>query len=365
MKALIINSVCGIKSTGRIAVSIAENFIKNGDEAVVAYGRENVPKCYEKISHRITGNLEVNINALRTRINDNDGFTAEHSTAKFLEWANDYDPDILWLHNLHGYYINVEMLFRWIKRRPQMRVNWTLHDCWAFTGHCSYYTYAKCNKWMDHCYECKQKKEYPMSYFKDASYSNFLKKKSLFTGVENMKIITPSNWLANEVKRSFLNQYHVEVVNNEIDTSVFKPTPSAIRKRFEVEEKKIVLGVAAQWQKAKGWDDFMKLASMLDDSYVIVLVGVTSKQKKKLPSNIIGIERTQSKKELAEIYTAADVFVNPTYEDNYPTTNLEAQACGTPCITYRAGGSVESVPSENVIEVGNVQKLWLRIREMV
>lgn len=365
MKILIINSVCGIKSTGRIAASMAESFIKNGDKAVVAFGREQVPYKYKDISYRICSEITVKVNALQTRVFDSDGFTSNHATAKFLKWADNYNPDLLWLHNLHGYYINVEMLFKWIKSRPKMQVNWTLHDCWSFTGHCSYYTYAHCNKWMKQCYDCKQKREYPASFFRDASYANYLKKKELFTGVEKMSLITPSKWLANEVKKSFLKDYSIEVVYNTIDTSIFKPTPSNIKTRLRIPDKKMILGVAAQWQLIKGWYDFVKLADMIDHSYVIVLVGVTKEQKKELPCNVIGIERTANTMELAKIYTAADVFVNPTYEDNYPTTNLEAQACGTPCITYRTGGSVESVKQENIIEVGNVHALWLKIKEIV
>lgn len=365
MKVLIINSVCGIKSTGRIVGSIAENYISQGNTVKVAYGRESVPAKYKLMAVRIGNETEVKMNALTTRILDNDGLTAYSATKKFLNWAEEYNPDLLWLHNLHGYYINIRLLFKWIKSRSNMNVKWTLHDCWAFTGHCSYYTYVKCDKWMTGCFSCPQKTEYPASYFIDASKKNYALKRKTFLGVGNMEIITPSYWLASEVKKSFLKDYPICVKHNTIDLDAFKPTPSDIKKRLNIDNKKIILGVAAQWQKIKGYFDFLELAKLISDEYVIILVGVTEIQKRELPFNVIGIERTSSVEELAKIYTAADIFVNPTYEDNYPTTNLEAQACGTDCITYRTGGSVESVPKENVIEVGNVEKLWQRIREIV
>jgi len=230
-----------------------------------------------------------------------------------------------------------------------------LHDCWAFTGHCSHFAFAKCNKWKEHCESCPQKGMYPTSLLKDNSYDNFERKKAAFTGVRNMTLITPSKWLGDLVSESFLGEYPVEVKYNTIDTSVFKPTPSDFRKKYGLEDKKIILGVASAWSERKGLYDFIKLSSMLDENYTIVLVGLTEKQLEELPEGIMGIRRTNSVQELAEIYTAADVFFNPTYEDNYPTTNLEAQACNTPCVTYRTGGSVESVPAENVIEQGELE----------
>lgn len=364
MKILEINSVCGIKSTGRITIEIAKRYLSEGNTVVVAYGRENVPEKYKHMSYRIGNEFQVKLNAIQTRVFDNDGFTAYISTKKFLKWADEYNPDLLWLHNLHGYYINVKLLFDWIKSRPNMMVNWTLHDCWAFTGHCSYYTYEKCDKWKTKCYKCRQKKKYPASYIFDASKRNYELKKECFSGVKNMKLITPSEWLASEVRESFLKAYPVEVIHNTIDYNCFRPVESDVKKNLGIAGKKVILGVAAQWQVIKGFYDFIKLANIIKDDYVIVLVGVTAKQKETLPSNIIGIERTSNVEELARIYSAADVFVNPTYEDNYPTTNLEAQACGTPCVTYRTGGSVESVPEENVIEVGDLSSLWKRVEEI-
>ena len=354
MKVLIINSVCGIGSTGRICTDLAQEFEKNGDEVKIAYGRSGfVPNQFKKYAVKIGSAFNVKVHALYTRLTDKHGLGSKKATKQFLQWADKYNPDLLWLHNIHGYYINYELLFQWIKSRPEMQVKWTLHDCWAFTGHCSHFIVAKCEQWKEGCVKCAQKIRYPSSMF-DNCKNNFERKKQAFTGVQNMVLITPSKWLAELVKQSFLKDYPIEVHYNTIDLNIFKPTPSDFRERYELTDKKIILGVASVWNERKGLDGFIKLSEMLDESFQIVLVGLTKKQLKKLPKNILGLEKTHSAKELAEIYTAADVFVNLTYEDNYPTVNLEAQACGTPCITYRTGGSVESVPKENVVEQGDL-----------
>lgn len=347
MKILLINSVCGIGSTGRICTDLAQQFEKEGHTVKIAYGRSaTVPEKFQKYAVRIGTDFDVKLHALQTRLFDTHGFGSKRATQKFLAWAGEYNPDLVWLHNIHGYYINVEMLFDWIKSRPNMQVKWTLHDCWAFTGHCTHFMVVNCNKWQTCCEKCPQLRCYPAS-FGDNCATNFERKKIAFTGVKNMTLITPSKWLADLVKQSFLKDYPVEVVYNTIDKTIFKPTPSDFRQKYGLENKKIVLGVASVWSENKGLNDFIKLAHMLDDKYAIVLVGLTEKQIKSLPKNCLGIKRTNSPQELAAIYTAADVFFNPTYEDNYPTVNLEAQACGTLVITYDTGGAKETICSAN------------------
>ena len=359
MKILFINSVCGIGSTGRICTTMAQEYESQGHEVKIAYGRaENVPEQYKKYAVRIGKTIDMKLHAVRTRILDEHGLGSIQATRKFLKWADDYNPDLLWLHNIHGYYINYELLFAWIKRRPNMQVKWTLHDCWAFTGHCSHFTMVKCDQWLTHCSYCPQTRRYPASYGRDNCKANFDRKRAASTGVKNMTLITPSQWLADLTRQSFLKEYPVEVHYNTIDTNVFKPTPSDFRERYGLQDKFIVLGVANVWHERKGLNDFLKLAEMLDDRYAIVLVGLSKKQIKELPRNIRGIQRTNSPQELAAIYTAADVFFNPTYEDNYPTVNLEAEACGTRVITYDAGGARETIHSSTsqVIEVSDLQK---------
>lgn len=344
MKVLLINAVCGTGSTGKICAAIAQDYEREGHEVKIAYGRDGfVPEQFRKYAVRIGTDMDVRLHGIYTRLTDRHGFGSVASTKEFLKWAEEYNPDVLWLHNIHGYYINIELLFKWIKSRPHMQVKWTLHDCWTFTGHCSHFTFVGCDKWKSACYACPQKREYPASFVSDASRWNYEKKKSLFTGIQDMTIITPSKWLANLVKESFLGEYPVEVVYNTINTDVFKPVSSDFRERYGLDEKKIILGVASTWGVRKGLQDFAKLAEMLDDSYRIVLVGVTAEQAKELPEKIITIYRTNNQQELAEIYTAADVFLNLTYEDNYPTVNLEAQACGTRVISYDTGGCRETL----------------------
>ena len=365
MKFLIINSVAGIRSTGRIVTDIAEKFIDAGHECRIAYGRDRVPEKYRNICFKIGTGIDSYVNALRARIFDNEGFNAKKATKKFIKWANDYNPDVLWLHNLHGYYINIELLFKWIKSRPNMEVRWTLHDCWAFTGHCSYFETAQCTKWQNGCSNCCLKRNYPKSIFRDNCEENYRRKKAAFCGVKALTLITPSNWLAELVKRSFLSEYAVEVVHNTIDEKVFRPTPSDFRQKYGLTGKKILLGVASTWDRRKGLEDFLELNKIIEQSWRIVLVGLTDKQSRRLPENILSIKGTDSTRELAKIYTAADVFLNLTYEDNYPTVNLEAQACGTPCITYKTGGSVESVPVENVVEQHDIEGVVSLIRKLV
>ncbi|PJN80969.1 hypothetical protein CWE04_06000 [Thomasclavelia cocleata] len=238
--------------------------------------------------------------------------------------------------------MNIEILFKYLKDHPEIKKIWTLHDCWAFTGHCAYYTYAKCDKWQICCnVKCPNKWEYPKTLFSNIE-SNFNKKKEVFSGIENMILITPSKWLKSEVEKSYLKNYQVEVINNGVDTNVFKPTSSDIKKQYNIENKRVILGVASVWDKRKGLDTFIELSKQLNSEYQIVLIGLNKKQIKILPKNIIGISRTENIQELVKWYSVAEVFFNPTLEDNYPTVNLEAIACGTPVITFDIGGSPES-----------------------
>ncbi len=334
MKVLFINSVCGIRSTGRIVAQLAEDYIKNGDECRIAYGREEVLEIYRPIAVRIGSDLDVKINAVKARLLDNEGLNAKRATRKFIKWANMYNPDVLWLHNLHGYYLNIELLFDWIKSRPQMKVKWTLHDCWAFTGHCSYFSFVDCNNWQHNCGNCCQSKKYPASLFMDSSENNFRRKKKAFCGVQDMTLITPSKWLANLVNKSFLKDYPVEICYNSVDATVFSSTPSDFRRRYGLDNRKIVLGVASVWDERKGLSDFIELSSLLDNNYAVVLVGITAQEINNCPESVVCIPRTNSTKELAEIYTAADVFVNPSKEETFGLTTLEALSCGTPAIVY-------------------------------
>ena len=341
MKIVQINSVCGVGSTGRICVGIAEVAQRNGYECKIAYGRTKVPKKYEEISYRIESNNGVKFHALKSRIFGKTGTYSKKATKKFLKWLDEYNPDIIHLHNLHGYYINVAMLFDYIKEK-NIRTIWTLHDCWSFTGHCAYFDEDICHKWQDGCSNCHYRNEYPKSFLDD-SKQMYIHKKQLFTGVKDMCIVTPSQWLADLVNRSFLNCYDIKVINNGIDLKTFRPLESDFRNKYNCKDKFILLGVAGVWDSRKGLDVFIELAKRLNENFLIVLVGVDEKAQKNLPNNIIAIQRTESAVQLAEIYSMADLFVNPTKLENFPTVNIESLACGTPVLTFRTGGSAEII----------------------
>ncbi|MDZ5055103.1 glycosyltransferase [Clostridium perfringens] len=340
MKVLQINSVCGVGSTGRIATDLYKVLEEQGHECVIAYGRGTAPEGIKTI--KIGTDFDNYMHVAKTRLFDKHGFGSTKATKEFIKKVKEYDPDIIHLHNIHGYYINIEILFNYLKESNK-KVIWTLHDCWAFTGHCSHFDYIGCDKWKRECKKCPQKKEYPSSILKDNSNWNYEKKKQLFTSVNNMTIVTPSKWLAGLVKTSFLNKYSIRVINNGIDLEVFKPTKSNFREKYNLQDKTIVLGVASVWTEKKGFKCFIELADRLNDSFKVVMVGVNEKQKKSLGKNILAITRTNNINELAEIYSTADVFVNPTLEDTYPTTNLEAISCGTYTVTFDVGGASETI----------------------
>lgn len=365
MKILIINVVAGYGSTGRIAYDLVEKSISEGNECYLAYGRGDIPEKCKANTVKIGNAFSVYSHLFLTRFFDRQGEGSVLATKKFLKWASEYDPDVLWLHNIHGYYINYELLFDWIKSRPDMKVNWTFHDCWPFTGHCVHFTSINCDAWKEQCENCRLIKNYPTSLFIDNSKKNYKKKKNAFLGVKNMTIYTPSKWLAAQVHMSYLKEYETIVENNKINLEVFTPTLGEFRKDYGIANKKIVLGVAYAWTRSKGYFDFLELASVLDEKYVIVLVGVNDRQKKKLPKNVIGINRTKDARELAVIYSESDVFVNLTYEDTYPTVNLEARACGCKLITYRTGGSTECGDPDYVVEQGDIVSVVKCINEAV
>lgn len=270
-----------------------------------------------------------------------DGCFSVFSTIKAIRKLKELKPDIIHFHNLHYSYINIPLLINYVKK-DNIPVIWTLHDCWSFTGHCPHFIYEKCDKWKTGCFHCPRYTSYPRSLYDNSKFMWKLKRK-WFANINEMVIVTPSKWLKNQVEQSFLKDYSIKVINNGINLSVFNPSKSDFRTKYNIEAQYIVLGVANGWGKQKGIDVFVNLAKMLDDSFQIVLVGTNDEIDKQLPKNIISIHRTQNQKELAEIYTAADVFANPTREDTFPTVNMESLACGTPVITFDTGGSPEII----------------------
>lgn len=325
--------------TGRIAMSLKCLLDTHGDQCVMAYGRGDMP---QKNEYKISSKFDSNIHGFFTRIFDTSGLHSIGKTKKFIDFLNIYKPHIIHIHNLHGYYINYPLLFDYIKQN-NIKVVWTLHDCWPFTGHCPYYSYVGCDKWMLECNHCQQKYHHPTSYIFDRSRKNYYDKMHAFNGVKNMTIVTPSVWLKKEVEKSILKGYNIIHIPNGISLNEFHPTQNIFRTKYGLESNIIILGVANLWAKTKGMNYFLELSKYLKSNYKIVLVGLSKKQKQNLPNNIIGIEKTENIAELVDIYSSADIFLNPTLEDNFPTTNIEALACGTPVITFNTGGSPEAI----------------------
>lgn len=363
MKVLQINTVCGVGSTGRIATDIHNILLSKNYDSYIAYGKREAKNCNSTI--KIGKKIDIYAHAIKTRVLDLHGFGSKDATRKFINTVEELNPDIIHLHNIHGYYVNIEILFNYLKKIGKPIV-WTLHDCWCFTGHCAYFDYVGCEKWKSRCYNCPETKAYPKSIFRDNSELNFITKKNLFTGLKNLTIVTPSRWLAKLVKQSFLKEYPVEVINNGIDLQIFKPKKSCFRKNNGIDNSKMILGVASTWDRRKGLEYFIDLSSKLEKGEIIVLVGLNEKQIATLPKNIIGISRTNNATELAEIYTAADIFVNPTLEEVFGMTNIEALACGTPVITFDTGGSPECIDDTTglVVEKGNKTDLLSAIERM-
>lgn len=351
-----------IGSTGRIMFGIAEQISLKGQQVrsfsprfYLGRGRMTFPQItnHSYFGYRIE-------NMMHKRLSQLTGFHGCFSffgTIQLLRMLDQFRPDAIHLHNLHNWTINLPMLFLYIKKR-NIRVVWTLHDCWSFTGQCPHFVSVNCEKWKSGCYRCPQYREYPQCYV-DNTRMMYCLKKRWFTGVENMTLVTPSYWLASLVKESYMAEYPVQVIYNGIDLSVFKPTESGFRRKYKLENKRIVLGVAFGWGYKKGLDVLIRLAKELPDEYWVVLVGTDDEVDKQLPEGVISIHRTQDQSELAEIYTAADVFVNPTREDTFPTVNIEALACGTPVITFRTGGSPEVITEEtgSVVECDDVETM--------
>ena len=338
MKIVQINATCGSGSTGKICVDISRLLTDKNIENYIIYSGK---KSTYPLGIYCGDSKEIKVQALRSHLFGLYGFNSIQITKRMLKKLDEIEPDVVHLHNLHGHNCNLEMLLCYL-RDKHIKTFWTFHDCWAFTAYCPHFTMDKCDKWKGGCHDCHRYREY--SFFFDRSRELYDKKKKASEGLD-LTIITPSQWLADLVKQSFFKNYPVKVINNGIDLGIFKPTPADFREKHGIPtDKYIVLGVAFGWGKRKGLDVFIELSKRLDkEKYQIILVGTDEKIDKQLPSNIISIHRTQNQRELAEIYTAADVFANPTREDNYPTVNMESIACGTPVVTFKTGGSPEMI----------------------
>ncbi len=363
LKILQINTVCGSGSVGRIAVDIYHTLEKNGDKGMIAYGRRTAPEGIR--AFRFGSPLDMGAHVLSTFFRGEHGFASGRQTKRLIGRIRKWNPDVIHLQNIHGFVLQVEILFAYLKEAGKPVV-WTLHDCWPYTGHCAFYDYTACEGWKTGCRACREyQRTYPYALFRNHTIQNYERKRTAFTGVADLTIVTPSRWLAGEVKQSFLKEYPVQVIPNGIDRKCFRPVKSLLRQRLGLEGRFVILGVANVWERRKGLEYFVKLSGRLSEEYRVILIGLSQKQIKSLPENIIGLERTSSAEELAEYYSMADVFVNATLEDNFPTTNLEALACGTPVITFNTGGSPESVDEScgQVVPKGDTEALIKAIRQ--
>lgn len=337
MKVLFVNSVCDYGSTGKIVRDLANGLKKEGHEVLICYGRHQAKEDTD--TFYIGDKLTTYSHVFMTRVFNRHGLHSNRATQKLIEKIETFNPDVIHLHNLHGYYLNVEMLFEALKTFKG-KIYWTFHDCWPISGSSAYFDYHGCKTWDEGCVECNSTRDYPEALVFKRQKKNFLWKKKAFSGLDNLTLVTPSYWLKELLAKSFLAQYPCEVIHNGINTNLFKPTYDAeLTKKYE--NKLVLLGVASIWEQRKGLNDFIKLSTMISDNYKIVLIGLTEEQKKSLPTAIDGVLRTDSAEQLAAYYTLSHRFINPTYEDNYPTTNIEALCCHTPVIAYDTGGNKE------------------------
>lgn len=366
MRVLQINNT-DMFSTGNIMLNIANAATERGNETwtISKYTRTSTLQNKRNLNHIYVGNrVEHTIHRYFSWITDLQDFGSNIATYKIIRIIKKINPDIIHLHDLVGWYVNIGLLFNYLKKINKPIV-WTFHDCWAFTGRCIYFDAIGCNNWRKGCGNCPQLDYMPKSWFFDNSAFNWNRKRRLFTSCDNITIVTPSEWLKELTRKSFLNKYRCVVINNGINLNVFKPTYGKTYHKLKKDNSKIILGVASTWSKRKGLDDFIRLSNELHDGYKIIIVGL--EQTETNNGRIYAIKRTTNQEELAEIYTAADVFVNPTTEDNFPTVNLEALACGTPIVTYKTGGSPECVNEKNglIVEKGNYGALKAAIYKIL
>lgn len=369
-KLLQINPVLRVNtSTGRIMQEIGELAMAHGWDSYIAYsrGRDGVMPCRSN-PIPVGSRVDVAWHGLMTRLFDRHGLASDRATRTLIREIEALQPNIIHLHNIHGYFLNYKVLFDYLAR-CNVPVVWTIHDSWAYTGHCYYYSFAGCEKWKAGCHHCPQRRLFPASWLADRSARNWQDKKAAFTSIppQRLTVVPVSRWMEGEMRQSFMKDCRFRVIHNGINLDVFIPYESDdIRYKYHIYKEHVLLAVASIWSREKGFDDLLHLSSMLRSDEVLVMVGVTEEQRRRLPKNVVGICRTSNVNELAQLYSLADVFLNPTWQDNYPTVNLEAIACGTPVVTYRTGGSVEAVTecTGMIVGQGDVQGMLHAARTM-
>lgn len=352
-------------STGKIAEQIGSLAIKAGYESHIAYGR--IANNSESSLYRIESKLGTLWHGAYSLFFDRHCLSSSRATKNLISYIQELNPDIIHLHNIHGYYLNMKLLFEYLNS-TRIPIVWTLHDCWAYTGHCSHYSNINCNKWQTECFNCPKYKNYPKSLFFDRSNKNFHLKKELFCNNNNLTLIPVSEWLGKEVSKSFLKNKNISVILNGVDTSIFHPFAEdrSIREKYGLGDCKILLAVASIWGPQKGLNDYIQLSKMLPTDTKLVMVGVDKKLKNKLPAEIITIKRTNNQEELAQLYSAADIVMNLSYLETFGMTTAEGFACGTPSIVYNCTASPELITSETgrVVNSGDLDSVLNNIFEI-
>lgn len=354
-------------STGRITESIGAIALSKGWDCFIVHGARysNPPSCMKSIK-AITKVGEY-IHFIEGLFKDNHGLALGGMTRKIVDQIKIIKPDIVHLHCIHGYYINYEILFDYLNT-TNIPLVWTFHDCWPFTGHCSHFSMINCEKWKKNgCFDCPLKGDYPKS-FVDCSERNYNLKRNLFGSNKNLNIVTVSKWLEDLTKQSFLGKKPIQTIYNGVDTSIFSPKNiDHLRYKHKIGNRKVLLGVATAWQISKGFNDFMRLSNCLPDDVCIIMIGLDERQIKYLPSNVIGLKRTESVSELAEYYSLADIVLNLSYQETFGLTTVEGMSCGTPSIVYNTTASPELITEKTgrVVNPGDIIGLKNAIDELL
>ncbi len=361
MKIAMINVVCG-GSTGRLMELMRRSALAEGHEVRVFYGRGSAPGTRSEGYVKCGGRLHVYRHVLRVRLLDQNGHGSRSATKQLVRELTAFAPDVIHLHNIHGYYLHLATLFDYLTNHTQAKVIWTLHDCWAFTGRCAYFTEAGCTRWIDGCHDCPAKNVYPKS-FRDRSARGYGEKKQWFSGLiatGRLTLAAPSHWLAQLVRKSFLQSCPVITIPNGIDLAVFRPcgrtgAVSGAQRFADVmipEHVRVILGVSFVWDDRKRFPIYCEIARRFNPQQaVVVLVGLTDREFRMLPEGAIGIRRTENAAELAAFYSRADVFISASVEDTFPTVMLEALACGTPVVCTDRCGCPEIIDEKTGIVV--------------
>lgn len=356
-KLLQINTTLNCSSTGRIAEQIALLAQSKDWDCYIAHGGRYIGKSAIK-TYQISSDFDNKLHAVKSMACGMHGLGSTAATVKFVKWIKSLKPDIIHLHNIHGYYLNYQVLFDYLGK-ADIPVVWTLHDCWTMTGQCTHFVEADCEKWKTGCHDC-QLLQYGYKTYVDRSEKNWLLKNNMFNLVKNMTLVTVSKWLESVVKESILKKYPTKVIYNGIDLNIFTPSTCS-RQSLGLNNKFTVLGVSSGWGKAKGLNEFIELSKIPE--LQVVLIGVQDALIGKLPKEIKAIKRTNNQAELVAYYSLADVFVNPSHADSFPTVNLEAMACGTPVVAYNVTGSPEAIDEQTgiIVPKNNLDELKLAI----